>query len=173
MNRILLLDDEENILRALRRAISSQDYVVEDFTDPNAALARSEVAVFSLVVSDYRMPNMDGVHFLRRFKEQQPDAPRILLSGQTDREGLLKAINQAEIYRFISKPWDDYELRVTIRQALAQREMSMENDRLANQVRRQQRDLDKQDRLLDRLEKEYPGIGQVRRAEDGSVIIDD
>jgi DNA-binding NtrC family response regulator len=170
--RILMVDDEENILRALRRALAPEGYQVEDFTRPQAALERARSVDFDLVISDYRMPGMDGVAFLRAFKGIRPDAARIIVSGQTDLEGLQAAINQAEIYRFISKPWEQYDLRTTIRQALAHRAVEIENRRLADRVRRQQTQLDEQGRLLDRLEKEFPGISDVRRTADGAVVLD-
>jgi len=170
--RILMVDDEENILRALRRALAPEGYVLEDFTRPEAALDRARSVRFDLVLSDFRMPGMDGVAFLQAFKDIQADAARIIVSGQTDLEGLQAAINQAEIYRFISKPWEQYDLRTTIRQALAHRRVQLENRRLADQVRRQKTQLDEQGRLLDRLEKEFPGISDVRRTADGAVVLD-
>lgn len=170
--RILMVDDEENILRALRRALAPEGYQVEDFTAPQAALERARTVPFDLVISDFRMPALDGVAFLQAFKEIQPDAARIIVSGQTDLEGLQAAINRAEIYRFISKPWEQYDLRTTIRQALAHRAVELENRRLADRVRSQQTQLDEQGRLLDRLEKEFPGISDVRRTADGAVVLD-
>lgn len=173
MSRILLVDDEENILRALRRSLAREEYTIEDFSEPAAALARAEVVPFDLVLSDYRMPQMDGVAFLTRFKALHPDAARMIISGQADLEGLLAAINEAEIQRFISKPWENYDLRTSIRQALAHREVVLQNRRLADQVRRQQVRLDEQGRLLDRLEREFPGISEVRRTADGAVVLEE
>jgi two-component system probable response regulator PhcQ len=173
MTHILMVDDEENILRALRRSLTPEGYQIEDFTDPRAALARAEAVAFDLVLSDYRMPHMDGVSFLSRVKALHPDTARLIISGQADLEGLLAAINEAEIQRFISKPWENYDLRTTIRQALAHRAALIENRALAEQVRRQQTLLDEQDRLLGRLEKEFPGISNVRRTADGAVVLDE
>jgi len=173
MTQILMVDDEENILRALRRSLAPEGYHIEDFTDPRAALARAEAAPFDLFLSDYRMPHMDGVTFLSRIKASHPDAARLIISGQADLEGLLAAINEAEIQRFISKPWENYDLRTTIRQALSHRATVLENRMLADQVRRQQTQLNEQARMLDRLEKEFPGISSVRRTADGAVVLDE
>ena len=173
MTHILMVDDEENILRALRRSLAPEGYHIEDFTDPRAALARAEAAPFDLFLSDYRMPHMDGVTFLSRIKALHPDAARLIISGQADLEGLLAAINQAEIQRFVSKPWENYDLRTTVRQALAHRATVLENRALADQVRRQQTQLDEQARMLGRLEKEFPGISHVRRNSEGAVVLDE
>lgn len=173
MTHILMVDDEENILRALRRSLAPEGYRIEDFTDPRAALARAETTGFDLFLSDYRMPHMDGVAFLSRIKALYPDAARLIISGQADLEGLLAAINEAEIQRFISKPWENYDLRTTIRQALAHRATLLENRALAEQVRRQKTLLDEQARMMGRLEKEFPGISRVRRTADGAVVLDE
>jgi len=170
--RIMMVDDEENILRALRRTLAQDGYQVEDFARPEAALERARGVRFDLVLSDFRMPGMDGVAFLNAFKKLQPDAARIIVSGQTDLEGLQAAINEAEIYRFVEKPWEQYDLRTTVRQALAHRAVTIDNRRLADRVRHQQTQLDEQGRLLARLEKEFPGIGNVRRTADGAVLLD-
>jgi two-component system probable response regulator PhcQ len=170
--RILLVDDEENILRSLRRCLAPDGYAIEAFADPRSALARVQVAPFDLVLSDYRMPRMDGVEFLTHFKEIHPDSARLIISGQADMEGLLAAINEAEIYRFVSKPWENYDLRTTVRQALIHRNVLLENRRLADQVRRQKVQLEEQGRLIERLEREFPGISEVRRTADGAVVLD-
>jgi len=169
----LLVDDEENVLKALRRTLASELYEIEIFTKGVDALKQAEHNAFDLVISDYRMPEMNGVEFLIQFKELQPDTMRLILSGYSDLEALLGAINQAEIFRFISKPWEDYELKTAISQALDHRAILLENQRLADQVRAQQTQLAEQQKILKKLEAESPGITQVRWAADGSIILDD
>lgn len=171
--RLLLVDDEPNILSALQRVFAPDGYAIETFTDPTAALARAKEAGFDVVISDYRMPEVDGVSFLTLFRTLQPDAARLILSGFTDMEALLGAINDAWIFRFISKPWHDAELRATVAQALAQRALLLENRRLADIVRRQQQDINCQQIELDRLEHEHPGLTRVRRGNDGAILLDD
>lgn len=181
MHRIMLVDDEENILNALRRVLSgrnpaggeSPQYTVETFISPQAALVRAEQMAFDLVISDYRMPDMGGIEFFKELKQIQPDAARMILSGYADLAGLVSAINEAEIFRFLSKPWDDFDLRLAISQALKYRDILLENQRLADQVRVQQGLLSKQELALKRLAAENPGLAKVNWGPDGSVIIDE
>ncbi|BBO99720.1 response regulator [Sulfuriferula nivalis] len=181
MNRIMLVDDEKNILNALRRVLVSgieingrtESVEVEIFDTPVEALRRAEIVAFDLVISDYRMPEMSGVEFLKAFRNFQPNAARMILSGYADLAGLMSAINEAEIFRFISKPWNDFDLKSAISQALAFRKLMMENQRLADTVRLQQGQLTKQELALRRLEEESPGITKVNWGADGSVIINE
>jgi DNA-binding NtrC family response regulator len=172
VTRLLLVDDEPNILSALKRVFQSDGYHIETFTEPAMALTRGSEAEFDLVISDYRMPEVDGVSFLTLFRTLQPDCARLILSGFTDLDALLGAINDAWIFRFITKPWHDGELRSTAAQALAHRAVMLENRRLADLVRLQERELNRQQHELDRLEREHPGICRVRRANDGSILLD-
>lgn len=136
MHRILLVDDEPNVLNALRRELAGHgDYEVETFTSPAEALVRAQDTPFDLVISDYKMPGMDGVAFLQVFQHLQPDAARLLLSGQADRDVLAHAINSTHIYRFITKPWNRLDLVSVVTQALAFRLVALENRRLADACR--------------------------------------
>lgn len=180
MTHILLVDDEENILKALRRALSyapdenAERYAIETFTSPQLALVRAQEGVlFDIVISDYRMPMMDGVAFLKSFRQYQPDAVRFILSGYADLDGLIGAINEARIHRFLSKPWDDFTLRADICNALKLRALQLENQRLADEVRQQKGIISAQELELLRLEAETPGITKVRRTPDGGVLLDD
>ncbi|GMR19469.1 MAG: hypothetical protein BMS9Abin36_0064 [Gammaproteobacteria bacterium] len=174
MYNILLVDDEENILKALQRTLGRQrDWEIEIYTRAEEALQRMRVKNFELVLSDYRMPEMDGVQFLSQVKQLQPDAARLIISGYTDLDALLGAINEASIYRFISKPWNDYDLVATLEHALSYRDMQVENRRLADQVREQRQQLNRQQAALEELEAKYPGITQVDRAPDGSIRLDE
>ncbi len=174
MYRIMLVDDEERILKALSRVLGrNKTMEIELFTAPESALKRAQTAVFDLVLSDYRMPQMDGVVFLTQLKMIQPESMRIIISGHADLNGLLEAINQAEIYRFISKPWDDYELRETVEKALAIRDLTVENRRLADQVRRQREEIERHRRIIERIEVLHPELMNVNWGEDGSIFLDE
>jgi len=173
MYRIMVVDDEQNILNAMRRLMRKQkDWEVELYDNANEALKRAQSASFELFLSDYRMPEMDGVKFLCETKKSHPDAMRLILSGYTDLEALLGSINEAEIYRFISKPWQDYDLITTLEQALAQREILMENRILADQVREQKVELENRKTALERLAESNPVLTDIKWDSDGSIILD-
>lgn len=121
MKKLLLVDDEQNVLHALQRELR-EHYETEAYTSPAAALTRSRTTRFDLVISDYKMAEMNGIEFLKQFGELQEDAARLLLSGEADMETLMRTVNETHIYRFIPKPWDSIELLSGIRQALAYRE---------------------------------------------------
>lgn len=139
---ILVLDDEQNIVNAIRRELSTPPlgryrYAVEGFVDPRAALARAQEMEFEVVVTDYRMPEMDGLEFLKALHAIQPDCTRIVLSGQTDMAALVEMINQTHIYRFIPKPWSSYFLKSSIMQAVDFRATQRRNRLMAKTLRDQ------------------------------------
>lgn len=182
MSRILIVDDEESILRALRRLLSrtpcaAGDKVyrleVECFSTPSAALEQSRAVAYDLVLSDYRMPEMDGVQFLKAFRALQPDCARLILSGYADLDGLIAAINDVGISRFLAKPWNDYELVAAVGQALALRDLAVENQRLADEMRLAMGRITPQEIERRRLEAQEPGITKVSWGPDGSVLLDD
>lgn len=114
---LLLVDDEENILRALVRLLRRDGYRI--FTATSAAAAFEILAVHDIhvVLSDQRMPGMDGTEFLRRVKEMYPRTVRMVLSGFTDLATVTEAINRGAIYKFLTKPWEDDSLREQVREA--------------------------------------------------------
>jgi two-component system probable response regulator PhcQ len=182
MNRIMLVDDEEGILKALRRLLmvtpctyhgATYKLAVETFTSPQAALAAAREKAYDLFLVDYRMPGMDGVAFLKAVKDLQPNAARMILSGYADLNALVGAINEAKIYRFLSKPWNDYELVSAVAEALAYRELLLEREHLADEARVAKGRLSPQEAEARRLEEEEPGITKVNWGPDGSVILDE
>jgi two-component system probable response regulator PhcQ len=181
MHRILLVDDESGVLNALLRLLRLTPIVVRGvewrprvdvFTSPVEALKSAAVCAYDVVVSDFRMPEMDGVAVLRRMRDLQPDCARVILSGYTDLNGLIGAINEARIDRFIAKPWSDFEFISTLTQVLEIRALRMENESLADQVRRDRGEISPVELELKRLEQQEPGITQVQWGPDGSVVID-
>lgn len=136
MYRILLVDDEQNVLNALKRELKDV-YEIETYTNPAEALRRCGEVSFDLVISDYQMPEMNGIEFLKQFGKLQPDASRLILSGQADSGVLANAINETHIYRFIDKPWDGAALAGTLAQALNYRKALLENRQLTQQPERE------------------------------------
>ncbi|MCX7173236.1 MAG: response regulator [Proteobacteria bacterium] len=138
-HQVLIVDDEPNIVSSVRRelmaASGSHRYSVEGFTDPAQALERARTQHFDVVISDFRMPGMDGMAFLKAFAQIQPDCARMVLSGQTDMATLVKMVNETHIYRFIPKPWHDYYLKGSVAQAIQFNSVLRENKQLAQVVR--------------------------------------
>ncbi len=139
--RVLLVDDEPNILSMLRRELTTpplghNHYEIDAYTSAEEALECARSQPFDLVISDFLMPGMDGLEFLREFSKIHPDAVRILISGRADNETIRAAINETHIYRCIAKPWHDYYLKGSVSQALAWRDEVLENRRLADEMRK-------------------------------------
>ncbi|AOE86379.1 EAL domain-containing protein [Pseudomonas sp. TCU-HL1] len=114
---LLLLDDEENILRALTRVLRRDGYQILTASRAQDAFAQLAKHDIQVILSDQRMPEMNGTEFLSRVKDLYPDTIRIVLSGYTDLKSVTDAINQGAIYKFLTKPWDDEQLRAVIAQA--------------------------------------------------------
>lgn len=139
--RIMLLDDDDFVLAALRRELLNKPYVghegmeIETFSSPAAALARARQpdGYFDVVIADNRMPEMSGIDFLKAFGEIQPDAARIVLSGHADMQELMRAINEAHIDFFIAKPWREYDLKSALWQVLRHYDLRCDNRRLARE----------------------------------------
>jgi DNA-binding NtrC family response regulator len=169
--KILLVDDEANILKSLARVLRLFDLTLASSGEDALNLAKQKA--FDVVISDYRMPGINGIEFLSQFMLIQPDAMRIILTGYADLESTLTAINDIGVFRFINKPWNNFEIINAVERALELKWVLSENRRLANQVRKQQSRLNQQVAILRALEDEEPGITKVNWAEDGSIILDD
>ncbi|HSP20149.1 MAG TPA: response regulator, partial [Myxococcaceae bacterium] len=127
---LLIVDDDEHVRRALRRVLRRARCRVLDAPEAQTALDVLSREAVQVVVSDYRMPGMSGVEFLRAVKERWPRIQRVLLTGQADSTAIEEAVNQSEIFRFIWKPWDDGHLIITIQSAIDQYWIVDENIRL-------------------------------------------
>lgn len=115
---LLFVDDEENILQSIKRLFFNADYTIHSANSGAEGLKILESGTpIHVVVSDYRMPGMNGVEFLSQVSRKWPDTIRIVLSGYADTPAVIGAINEGGIYKFISKPWNDDELRVAVANA--------------------------------------------------------
>jgi DNA-binding NtrC family response regulator len=120
----------------------------------------------SVVVSDYNMPGMNGLAFLKQVKAEYPHILGIMLTGQAELDIAVKAINEAGVYKFIQKPWNDADLKITLRRTIEWLDLASERDRLLQKVR-------SRDAILSELEKQHPGITKVERDADGCLRFDD
>jgi response regulator RpfG family c-di-GMP phosphodiesterase len=135
--KVLLVDDEESILNSLRRLLRGQPYELLLATSGAQALEVMEQHSIDLVMTDARMPNMDGATLLAHIHRLYPTTTRILLTGYADMPTIIKAINEGKIHRYISKPWNDEEMLLTLRQALAHQYSERERQRLEQLTRLQ------------------------------------
>jgi DNA-binding NtrC family response regulator len=116
---IVILDDEELVVTSLRTFLDLETpYRTVTFTSAKMALQHVQDHDVDLVISDYLMPEMDGISFLSQVRELKPDVPRIILTGYADKENAIKAINQVGLFQYIEKPWDNEQLRVIVRNGL-------------------------------------------------------
>ncbi len=138
---ILCVDDEPSILSALRRLFRAHGFQVLAAESGKAGLALLETEAVDLVISDMRMPEMDGVVFLEHVRQRWPDILRLLLTGYADITSIMGAINRGEIYRYIAKPWDDNDIILTVQGALERSALEKEKKRLEALVLRQNEEL--------------------------------
>ncbi len=140
--RLLLVDDEPNVLSALRRTFQRENYEVHCAASAEEALALVNARHVHLMITDFKMPGMNGADLLREVREISPDTMRIMLTGHADTQAVMTAINEGAVYRFILKPWNDDDLRVTVALALEQYELREKNRNLEKKTSQQQKDLE-------------------------------
>ena len=144
---ILIVDDEEANLQKLRRTFLEQYRVLEASSGAEGLQILRTQAV-SAIITDQRMPVMNGVELLKQSLAIRPDTVRIILTGYTEVEDLMDAINQGHVHRYITKPWEPYNLQQTVSQELKQWELERENRRLAEELKRANRSLTSENRQL-------------------------
>ncbi len=124
---LVFVDDNRQVLNALKRTFINTPYRLHLFDDPKQAIDAIPALKPAVVVADYRMPGMDGVSLLETIKDQAPDAVRFMLTGYADLKTSLAAINRGQIYRYLEKPWDEKELKAHIQDAIAFYELNRAN----------------------------------------------
>jgi len=151
--KILWVDDEANILKSIRRLFMDMDTVeiIPCASGEEGLEVIRQHPDVQVVVSDYRMPGMNGVDFLRQVNEMHPETIRIVLSGYADTGSVVGAINEGRIYKFIAKPWNDDELRVTISKAIELYRLQQENTRLNAQLQKSNKELQSLNANLEKL----------------------
>ena len=152
--KVLLVDDESSVLSALQRLLRKEPVEVSTCTSPEEALGMIPAGGFAVILSDQRMPRMDGPHFLEKVREISPDTVRILLTGHADVQAATEAINRGAVYRFLTKPWDDAQLCQVMREAVAQFQLVSENRRLQELTSKQNLELKDLNQNLERKVQE-------------------
>jgi len=128
--RILIVDDEEPVVRALQRALRKEPYCIITVNTGTSALAALAEQPIQLVLVDFRMPDMNGVELVEKIREKYPEVIRIVLSGYSESWAVIDAINRGSIYKFLTKPWDDEALKLTLKRALEFYELEQKNRKL-------------------------------------------
>lgn len=141
---IVLVDDEELVLISIRSLIELEtDYVCVPFKSAQQALEYiASTSEISLVVSDYLMPEMDGIAFLAKVRQMRPDVPRILLTGYADKENAIKAINEVGLFQYIEKPWDNTDLLLIFRNGMEKQQLMKKLQEKIDEINRAYGDLD-------------------------------
>jgi DNA-binding NtrC family response regulator len=121
---IVIVDDEEMVLTSLSSFLALEtDYNVKTFTSAKKALEFIKNSDVGLVVSDYLMPEMDGISFLAKVKDLKPQIPRIILTGYADKENAIKAINDVGLFQYIEKPWSNEDILIILRNGLEKQKL--------------------------------------------------
>lgn len=122
--RIMIVDDEDMVLRSIKSILELEtDYTVLTYLSPLDAIEHLKQNEIDIVVSDYLMPEMDGITFLAQVRELRPEVPRIILTGYADKENAIKAINEVGLFQYIEKPWDNDNLLLVLRNGLEKKKL--------------------------------------------------
>lgn len=140
--KLLLVDDEPNILASLRRVFQRENYELLFARSAEEALRILEKQPVELIMTDFMMPGMNGSELLREVRERWPQTIRIMLTGHANTDAVMGSIKDGAVYRFILKPWNDDDIRLTIALALEQYELIQRTRALEQQTKKQSRDLE-------------------------------
>lgn len=146
---VLCVDDEVNILQSLKRLLRKEEFDLLTASSGREGLEVLEKNEVHLVMSDQRMPEMNGTEFLAEIKEKYPEVIRIILTGYTEVDAITESINRGHIYKFFLKPWNDENLKLEIRKALEQYDLIQANKKLTKTILEQNETLK---RMNDELE---------------------
>ena len=163
---ILIVDDDVSVLRALVRVLDDENYDI--LTAESAAVARSQIEKHpvQLIISDAMMPGTSGHEFLSWARTCHPNIIRTMLTGKADIKTVMKAVNEGEIYRFFTKPWDPIDLKLSIRLGLEKYDLEEERRLLLRTVMKQRNE-------FERIEKEFPGIASVKRDNADAIVLEE
>lgn len=160
---ILVVDEEEIFIENIQRVLSDENYNVITASSGQEGLDILKKIEVSLVISEYKIPLMNGLEFLGKVRIIYPDILTIMVTDHADLELAIKAINEAGVYKFLLKTWDDIHFKNAIKKTLASLQVIKERDVLIRKVKTHEV-------MLKDLEKRYPGITKVERDEDGYIL---
>jgi len=164
--RIMVVDDDPTTLLMISSLLQEEGYQIIECADGLEASNLIGNEEFDVILADFNMPGMDGISLLRRAKLLRPSAVRMMLTGDGDYDTVIQAINMSEVYRYMSKPVDEHELKLhTLR--------ACERVGLEREVLHLRKEMKKRDKLLTKLERENPGITRVQRRKDGVIVLED
>jgi len=148
---LLLVDDEPNIIRSLKRLLRSEPIAILTASNGREAMEIFQNQSIQVLLTDNIMPEMTGIELIKKVKACSPQTVRIILSGHSDMDAVLSAINEGEAYRFIMKPWNDLDIKATVALAFAHYKLVEDNARMHNE-------LEEKSRLLDEVKSRHPEI---------------
>lgn len=163
---ILIVDDEPNVIISLKRVLVDEPYQIYSANNASEGMEILKKHTIKVLISDEKMPGISGSEFLSIVRQQFPNIIRIMLTGHASIDSAIKAINEGEIYRFFTKPWNDLEIKFTVRAAIDKYNLEEENQRLLRTVREQALN-------IKLLERQFPGITRLNRDANGRIILPD
>ena len=170
---LLIVDDEENIRSALRRVLR-REYQLSFASSGPEALQLLKTERPDVIISDHLMPEMTGLEFLKRCRLLYPQIGRIVLTGQAEMQMVIAAINEGAVFRFLTKPWDEDELKLTVYLAVEHVKSQREATESPSSDSGSSSESDTAyASLVQELETQHPGLTQLNRDQDGAIVIDD
>jgi len=163
---VLLVDDEPGVVEGLKRALRHEPYTILEAGSADEALKLLADTPVDVIVSDEKMPGTPGTELLARVRSEHPEVMGIILTGYASLDAAIRAINEGEVYRFLTKPVSYADVAVSIRHALQQKALMSEVRRLLKTVKRQSA-------VLEEVERAHPGIATVRTTSDGAIVVDE
>ena len=161
---VLFVDDEPGVLKALARVIPDEPYEVRTCEDPERALEEIMQNAPTVVVADFYMPKMNGPALLKKVRALDEAIVRMVLTGKPDVTAVLDAVKQGSIYRFLLKPWDEDELKMSLLQALDHHRLLRERDTLLASLQRHRQ-------TAENLEESHPGITALPKRQGGAYVL--